>query len=311
MVVSTKRSLLLLAFVVLFGILQRFSILEDASTLIRKEESTKHSPCWSIGSAPNVTIFPRHFMEQGAGLEFLPNYRKNMDPSKKPTTKPRVRFVIYNLTSQCRPIYYHILKNGGTAMNRGVAQEYRHRVEAYYSALNAELGNDLFHNRTHAIMSTAYDSPEQFPIFTFLRCPVERFLSALYQVLELGRLNACRISATRERYDSDILIDCILNKIKEKETYLDEHLQPQAYQLYTGTMGLDLPMTVFHMKFLTTPFGAPTQTRVRKDNIRGFNLSLSVLNERMIQDICAIYQVDVRLLEQVKVTPTICAARGK
>jgi hypothetical protein len=253
-------------------------------------------------------------MEEGPGLPYLPLYQK-LQGRKRNSLK--VRFVLYNFTEACTPVYYHLHKNGGTAMN---IRE-NPIVDAHYTPREQQLGAEAFRNQTLQIMTRIHHSQQQqqhqqqlslkdnMPLFTFLRDPVSRFLSGVSQALKLNRLYPCNV-----RSDTNELLECVLSKMSAKNTFLDEHLIPQAFSLYKGVMGLDLGITVMDLPHISTALkglGIKTEARARRNIglVQGFNLSsssVSLLTPSLVQHICQLYQVDVLLLKATRVSKSIC-----
>jgi hypothetical protein len=84
---------------------------EDSPTLM--SPTTPEKDCWDLPVVYSE-INPKKFMENGPGKAYLPLYEKQQQQSKKRRLL-KVRFVVYSLSDKnCRPVYYHIHKNGGT-----------------------------------------------------------------------------------------------------------------------------------------------------------------------------------------------------
>ena len=278
---------------------------DDPHRLALEEGST--SKCNQIEHAPSFN--PIHFMEEGAGKGFLPLFQKQLDVSKQRLLK--VRFVRYSTHPlSCNAIYYHIHKNGGSTMN--VKDD--PRVEAYYTPQEKRLGKDEFHARALQTFQRAWNEQNQpgsartkptGPIFTFLRDPISRFLSGVGQSLKLNKLRPCN-----KQYPSDTvgLIDCVLSKIANKQSFLDEHLEPQAFELYHGMMGMNLTVKVFDMKDIGKTLEAILGPGLRQSASRrrshgfvaGYNLSSSILTQPLVRRICALYRVDILLLDTAR-----------
>lgn len=195
-------------------------------------------------------------------------------------------------------------------------------VDSFYTPREQELGQEAFHKEALKVMNRVQNQTQQqpqqeqevdtMPIFTFLRDPVPRFLSSIGQALRLGRLHPCnlRSNGTIE------LVLCVLAKINKTQSFLDEHLIPQAFELYMGMMGLDLGVTVMDLPHLSTaleglfgPSFLESHSAVRRKSptlVQGFNLSQALLPPTVIFQICQLYRVDVLLLQMTQVSTTIC-----
>jgi hypothetical protein len=301
-------------------------------------------------------------MESGPGKAYLPLYQKQQQQQqqqqqlvvlvpvkkKKPRLLLKVRLVVYSYNNSsnntntshqsCQPVYYHIHKNGGTSMNLKDQQTPLLLADTYYTAQERALGRQAFENQTFSILKRIIETAQHsMPFFTFLRDPVPRFLSSIGQALQLNRLGPChhhhhhhhhhhaQQNNNNSRDTTEELLDCVLNQIQETKSFLDEHLEPQAFELYHGMMGLDLTIKVMDLPAIgrvlnqlvvgsssstqatTTTTTTTVSRRKTRSVMAGFNMSLSVLTPSLRQRICEIYQMDVLLLQQTGgVSRTIC-----
>jgi hypothetical protein len=314
-----------------------------------EEEKKKEFPtatkiakdCWTLPpTIPYAEFHPKRFMEQGPGKAYLPLYEKQLERKKRRLLK--IRLVVYSLVQpetngRCRPVYYHIHKNGGSTMNVKGDHPPLLLVDAYYTPREQNLGREEFHNQTLSILTQLHESQHQqlssssnsMPFFTFLRDPVTRFLSSVGQALRLNKLHPC--NTPPKKGDTLALLECVLQKIQDKESFLDEHLVPQALELYHGMMGLDLQVQVMDLSAIgpvlqhLVVLGLPTATtsttsttsttttsiETRRSStqgrlVAGFNLSTALLTPSLVQRICTVYQMDSLMLKQVGVTNTMC-----
>lgn len=192
-------------------------------------------------------------------------------------------------------------------------------VDAYYTPREQALGWEQFQNQTMAIFHQVSKDQQQkqqgkqiMPIFTFLRDPVPRFLSSIGQALKLNNLGSCT-KHFRVKKDTLELVDCVLLEIQQSQRYLDEHLEPQIFELYYGTMGVNLNVHLMDLKamggVLQDLFGLPSHQLSRRQSkglVLGFNLSVALLTPEVISRICTVYSMDVLFLRETKVTSTIC-----
>jgi hypothetical protein len=282
----------------------------DASLLQKREA------CWTLPvEVPSAEISPKKFMEEGPGKDYLALYQKQVAQKTRPVL--RVRFALYHLLTTCQPVYYHIHKNGGTTMN----VKDNPVVDAFYTAREHTLGRTQFQNETNLILNDIYKSQHQpaiasrdMPFFTFLRDPVRRFLSGVGQALKLNKVAPCN-----QQQDTVSLIDCVLTKIKDSESFLDEHLEPQAFELYHGIVGLDLSIQVMdisalsallsHLGFGSGAGDAPKRRMSmssRGSRRTNYNLSVTSLTPSLIERICETYRVDLLLLQMAGISKSIC-----
>jgi hypothetical protein len=277
----------------------------------KENHNNNNDPCWSIANAPSAVFYPKRFMEQGKGQPFLQQYQfvtTGQNGTQWEAAGPKCHLIQYSIRSRnCQPIYYHIHKNGGTSMNNLPDEVMTpENMQPYYSKQAHHMGDDKFQRAVKTIMQTAYQDPHQYPVFTFLRCPYKRFLSGLYQSMPSWN-NICD---SRDETNKDLtrLITCVLKTMRKEGVFVNLHLVPQAYELYYGMFGKDIPVHVLDMKYLTTPLGTPGRARERSKERRGYDFSnTQSLPSSLIRDICDMYQVDVRLVQETKVTTTICS----
>ena len=162
-----------------------------------------------------------------------------------------------------------------------------------------------------------------FPIFTVLRDPLDRFVSAVQQVMHYNA--EFRSKCLREASDSldevmaaglrRQIIQCALNDMEETRYRRDVHLQPMAahFRLLDGNDDdvKDTPVSIFHMNdigiILDEITGTTVQTtlihaRDRSDENYATSpllakLSVDDFSEDMIQQLCTLYHVDYSLLK--------------
>ena len=207
-------------------------------------------------------------------------------------------------------------------------------VDAYYTPKENQLGRDKFFEQSNAIMTNVYEtqlkqrsesnSNTTIPFFSFIRDPVPRFLSGVGQALKLARIKPCH-----KLNNSVELLDCVINKMNSKSSFLDEHLLPQVFHLYTGMMDHDIQVSLIDLsdatimlnwlldQLYTTADGHSVSSQPKSEHVRhrktpqivhGFNLSYSVLTPNLIARICRLYLMDVILIKATNVTHTICDA---
>jgi Sulfotransferase family len=198
-------------------------------------------------------------------------------------------------------VYYHIHKNGGGSMARHVPLD----MDAYNSDRERVMGHDEYAKTCQQRMQQVYDNqqlsmggiyhynstgetkhatlqPQQQTvdsIFTFLRDPIERFLSSLGQVLQgpIGRMRKS-ISPCYHSMTTAALIECVLDKMEghpeqeqtsehstsiattvstltssssfssKRTLFLDQHFAPQSYELYSGILGYDIGIVVLDLR---------------------------------------------------------------
>jgi hypothetical protein len=262
-------------------------------------------------------------------------------------------------------VYYHVHKNGGGSMARHVPldmdaynsdrervmgrEEYakacRQRMQQVYDNLQSSGGG--YYNSTGETKRDALQPQQQTveSIFTFLRDPIERFLSSLGQVLQ-GPVGIMRnsISPCYQSMTTAALIECVLDKMEghpeqeqtpkdsagiatvstlsssfssKRTSFLDQHFAPQSYELYSGILGYDIGIAVFDLRdslsWIVEELGGSANQKPINSAVGSavwrfpqFQLSTSVLTSSMKRRICTLYQPDVLLLRETGVTSTSC-----
>lgn len=163
-----------------------------------------------------------------------------------------------------------------------------------------------------------------FPIFTIIRDPIERFLSAVQQVMHynLEFRSKClkepssstdeALAAARQQ-----LIQCAIDDLKETSYRRDVHLLPMAahFRLFDRTadrMRKDVPVSVFHMNdfedVLKVVAGKSrlksTTIHARDRSNEGYatsptlsTLSMTDCSDEMIRQICNLYHIDYIMIQ--------------
>lgn len=153
-------------------------------------------------------------------------------------------------------------------------------------------------------------------VFSFVRDPVVRFVSAVRQVLSLGRCRDCsRCHEKRKEWkDSQKFISCLLDQMETNQSYLDRHLSPQAFTLYDATRGYDIHFDLMNIRELNRVLNAleirdnRTLENSNPGVAQGYNMSSTeILSPELIRRICRMYEVDLRLVRETQlVTETMC-----
>jgi hypothetical protein len=260
---------------------------------------------------------PLPFFEQGSGKAFRKHALRTQDELSLTS-----RFLWFpeppKSLGSCPFVFYHIHKNGGGSMGKHVSIQ----MDKFNSESERQMGRENYTTASQKYLKQAYESrkhggDQPMVIFTFIRDPLERFLSSLGQVLK-GPTGLLRkhLSPCHNSMTTADLIDCVLNKMEETSSFLDEHFAPQSYELYSGVQGFDLAIAVVDLSLLSevvTQLGG-SQSHVHENSAVGvvyeypqFLLAPSSLTRDFQRRICRLYEADVRMLAQTQVTTTECS----
>ncbi len=273
-----------------------------------------------LNNIPIHRFYPKRFFENGGGRPFLPNYNDNCHNF---TDILNARFLVFQPTfiaeNECSIVFFHIHKNGGTTLERHVPLP----TNNFYSKREKELGHERFEASSKTIMNMVWNRQQtlgqsltarpNIRTFTFLRDPVPRFLSSVTQVLKL-RVWHKRLHPCYERNNTEALLDCVLDKL-ETGSIPEMHLAPQSFELYKQVMGYDIYIELLDLnkiEVVMEQLGAQRVTKERSTTgslIRrfpNFRLTMEALDKQRIKRICDVYAADVRMINESKVTTTIC-----
>jgi Sulfotransferase family len=154
--------------------------------------------------------------------------------------------------------------------------------------------------------------------FTFVRSPVQRFLSGLEQI---ERLNNVVWEVSPEAApcfsieDSLVKLECIVDRILETRVFFNVHIYPQAYLFDTWTKKgeYDLAVIVLDLKEmdpLFKRFKGKTGKRERQSTEKNTKLRLvdKDLEPNLLRKICKLYEVDLLMLKAMNMLDELCAS---
>jgi hypothetical protein len=247
--------------------------------------------------------------------------------------------------------------NGSLALHVALSWKMRHQMgmAAYHEAWNGKLSKIVASQQHNSNMNmgnanataseTASSSSSPAVVFTFVRCPVHRFLSAVGQLLSARHrferhFGSCdpnpnqttattttssdTVESLHNIDDTRRLLQCTLDILEKSvqtngpSSFLDVHLDPQVYQMRTSVNDKDVGILVLDLKHISNvlsilrPRSANLHKRssTSKTYTGGYDLSAAVdgvlLTDELVQQICNIYAVDVQMLQLTSVCPTLC-----
>jgi hypothetical protein len=288
----------------------------------RHQDNIRRRPC-NLPLPVSVVsgiFYPKRFFEEGSGRQYLGFY-KNMVENNFRTAVKHPRFITIEHSAKettsatCKAIFYHIHKCGGSTAIKVMKHSQAVQSTNYDTYVEKNMGADLFEEQARSVFMDAYkqqvdegDDPNKpyLPIFTFVRDPLVRFLSGLSQFIEFrDRTNPLYECFTREK-ETVPMVECVVKLMHVHQSYLDIHLQPQAYELYKALYGNDLAFQLINLQDLPSTFSSlgvadtPIGTeRARKQRTGRFNLtSVAILTKELKAEICELYKMDVIMLRE-------------
>lgn len=271
-------------------------------------------------SIKSAIFHPKRFFEEGSGRTFLPFYETMVKNEVKMYSVMNIEFIIVTRPkkSTCESIYYHLRKNGGTTVDK-VLKNSSLDTRHYFIPDQRRIGRKKYNEITRDVFNNAYYKRQinpiirlqsAAPVFTFVRDPLERFLSGLTQYMtnrnDGGALQPCLVAPKTETLS---MINCVVELIQKQKAYFDVHLIPQSYDMYKAIHGNDLAFQLINLKDMDVTLaslGGATQstTTVRKERQRKeglllgkFNLTtVAILTPEIKAKICNLYAMDVVML---------------
>lgn len=167
-------------------------------------------------------------------------------------------------------------------------------------------------------------------VFTFVRCPVERYLSAIGQLLKSRprfdrSFSECVDSSKTTKNPASTLetlqlVQCTLDILESSvdknrhASFLDVHLEPQVYSMRAAVNSKDVAILLIDLSSISSVLQllrpANTGTRRRKSTgnkyTGGYRLTTNILTRAVTQQICRIYATDVQLLRESSMVTTQC-----
>eukprot|EP00980_Cylindrotheca_fusiformis_P011519 scaffold2708_cov119-Cylindrotheca_fusiformis.AAC.7 len=284
----------------------------------------------TTSTIPNRILFPGRFMKDPQFQAF----RNDLEANKALVKNNFIIFGNRSKSSKNFSVYYHVHKSGGTTMEHLAATIKPHlETEDLNWETEGKIGKTAFDRRVSDLLGDIHHR-QNATLFTFVRDPVPRFLSALSQLLSMPqrhfKLSPCH-KKTKRSSDAQQLIQCVLHKIMNgnlSRNYLDPHFMPQLYELYSAVQHReDIGILLFSLSSMDafqkscstsssnisagTTNGTTTATRYRvMERLPGFpSLAMDqALTPDLIRQICNLYRMDVILLEALQgLVPSLCS----
>jgi hypothetical protein len=209
-------------------------------------------------------------------------------------------------------VYYHIHKAGGTTVQKANFSVPTRHLDW---ETKREVGPKQYQRQTSRLIRDI-DTSRTAILFTFIRDPAMRFLSGIGQLLSMPhrfhKLGSCRYKKTTVD-----LLHCILDKMERDQTrtqtFLDPHLVPQVYELYSAVQQRDIPIQLLGLDrgldwFLESCTVTATKTKLRSqtsgaplEHFPQFRITptLLITHPALLKRICKLYVLDVYFLQEL------------
>jgi hypothetical protein len=213
----------------------------------------------------------------------------------------------------------HKLKASATSSSvRAKTRSYRYSFGgAVGSTKRKETNNKSRQDHVDAIKTSSSLTSSQmdyFPVFCLVRDPVERFLSAVQQVMHYNDelRNSCLKTTAKAT------IQCAIRDIASTQYRRDVHLLPMATHLRLFDQE-DIKVSVFsmteHLPYILRYFNQAPSKHIRDRSKVKYatskilaTMSVKDCNEQMRNDICELYAVDVAMMKSLGFETKYCAA---
>jgi hypothetical protein len=160
--------------------------------------------------------------------------------------------------------------------------------------------------------SSSSSQMDYFPVFCLVRDPVERFLSAVQQVMHYNdELRSSCLKTTAKA-----TIQCAIRDIASTQYRRDVHLLPMATHLRLFDQE-DIKVSVFSMTdlpYILRYLNQAPSTHIRDRSKVKYatskilaTMSVKDCNEQMRRDICELYAVDVAMMKSLGFETKYCA----
>ena len=142
-------------------------------------------------------------------------------------------------------------------------------------------------------------------LFSFVRNPIPRFLSAMGQVArakpnDLNIVGCLSGNATQD-------LKCVISRLKDG-VVVNQHFLPASVELLQMTFPVEdakvALMPLWKMDDVIDRLGL--LNAITKQNVGRKHFSLHMLDRQMIDDLCYIYDMDVRLLKKMNISTSEC-----
>jgi hypothetical protein len=214
--------------------------------------------------------------------------------------------------------FVHMHKCGGTTVQqtmldvrkniRASGSSYCH-IQTYKYSIGGGSAQTKEQNRLKRdahiqAIAQAQEKGAEFPVFTLVRDPVERFLSAFQEVMHYNEdLRSSCLKRTAKA-----TINCVIEDIRRTSYRRDVHLVPMAMHLRLFD---DIAVSVFHLEdiALISQYFVGSSRKVKHSRDRTqekyatskilAQMSVADCDRQMIRDICDLYAIDVAMMESI------------
>lgn len=211
-------------------------------------------------------------------------------------------------------VYLHLHKVGGSYVKRVCAA--RRRIDknfvfdTYYNKAQRHMGKEVGRQKLRSLMveirdEQKIDDPGVGVVFTFVRDPLERFVSSIGEVKHQGKLGNCTKLIGKELYE------CGIKRVQDMGTESNIHFKPQIMEIYDILSGIDLRVSLLPMHRLGefAGKGCLDLSQEAQDPKRKHSWvvdPMSYFDDVMRKEVCQIYAADVTFLSSVGIPSLGC-----
>jgi hypothetical protein len=199
--------------------------------------------------------------------------------------------------------YVHVRKAGGNTMYEFAQQlartEFDIQVEIMPSVpvhrLVKRIGQEAFIEKMKSLVNKTV-------LFTFIRDPVSRFVSAMGQVAQ-QKPHVLQKADCSFHNDPRREIKCILDLLIKGET-VNDHYSLASIEMYQmASFASSQPrVAVFALDGITDLFHLWNMQPFRRNEAIKPRYSVDMLNDNMIRDICTVYEADIYMMRMLGMT---------
>jgi hypothetical protein len=210
--------------------------------------------------------------------------------------------------------YIHVRKVGGMTM-KFMLHEFRHSVQG-----EGYVGDECYtvkgrkriqENGLESFVSNLQSIAKITQFYTFLRNPIEKFLSGMGQLMSSRPKSVAALNCGQDPITApaEVTLRCVIDALKSGDR-VDEHLCLQSHELYQALVDTNVSVAVLPLdkldEFIVSlgidAFVMNDANQPQKLKYKGVHL----LDDNMVDELCQIYAADVHMLRLVGMAVPEC-----